>query len=405
MDLFAKFAPLAATYRGLSERGHNPFKVSIDKILSPTEAMVEGRRTLMVGTNNYLGLTFDAECIEAATASLAEEGTGTTGSRIANGSYGAHRRLEAELARFFGRRHCMVFSTGYQANLGMISTLAGPNDHLVIDADCHASIYDGCRLGGAKVTRFRHNDPDDLDRRLCRLPDDGGSRLIIVEGIYSMLGDKAPLAAFAEAKRRHGAYLMVDEAHSMGVLGRTGRGLAEEAGCEADVDFVVGTFSKSLGAVGGFCVADHDEFEVLRVACRPYMFTASLPPSTMASVLKALEVLERRPELRARLMTNARQLHDGLAAQGFVVGPHISPVVAVRIPDVDLAIRFWNALLDAGVYVNMALPPATPSGMPLMRCSISAAHDRRQIRRIIDVFHDVGTRLGVLQPALTAAAV
>ena len=405
MNLYDKFAPLAATYRGLAERGHNPFNVAIDHVISPTEAIVEGRPTLLVGTNNYLGLTFDPACVEAAIASLNEEGTGTTGSRIANGSYSAHRRLEDAMARFFGRRHCMVFSTGYQANLGMISTLAGPNDHLIIDADCHASIYDGCRLGGAKVTRFRHNDPVDLDRRLHRLPDDGGARLVIVEGIYSMLGDRAPLARFVEVKRRHGAYLMVDEAHSMGVLGREGRGLAEEAGCEADVDFVVGTFSKSLGAVGGFCVSDHDEFEVLRVACRPYMFTASLPPSIMASVLKALEVLERRPELRTRLMTNARGLYDSLTALGFTVGPQVSPVIAVQLSDVDMAIRFWNALLENGVYVNLALPPATPGETPLLRCSISAAHTQKQIRRIAEVFHDIGHAFGVLKPALTAAAV
>lgn len=403
MDLFAKFAPLAAGYRPLAERGHHPFKVNIDRVLSPTEAIVDGRPTLLVGTNNYLGLTFDPECVGAAIAALNDEGTGTTGSRIANGSYSTHRRLEDALAVYFGRRHCMVFSTGYQANLGMISTLAGPNDHLIIDADCHASIYDGCRLGGAKVTRFRHNDPDDLDRRMRRLPADGGARLIIVEGIYSMLGDRAPLAAFAEVKRRHGGYLMVDEAHSMGVLGRTGRGLCEEADAEADVDFVVGTFSKSLGAVGGFCVSDHDEFDVLRVACRPYMFTASLPPSTMASVLKALEVLVRRPELRTRLMGNARALHDGLAGLGFVVGPQVSPVVAVQLHDVETALQFWNALLENGVYVNLAVPPATPNGLPLLRCSISAAHTRPQIRRILDVFQRVGDELGVLKLQRAAA--
>jgi len=404
MDLYAKFAPLAATYRALAERGRNPFKVSIDKVISPTEAIIEGRRTLLVGTNNYLGLTFDPECIEAAIASLSHEGTGTTGSRIANGSYTAHCQLELELARYYGRRHCMVFSTGYQANLGMISTLAGPNDHLVIDADCHASIYDGCRLGGAKVTRFRHNDPADLDRRLSRLPADGQARLIIVEGIYSMVGDKAPLAEFVAIKRRHGAYLMVDEAHSMGVLGRHGRGLAEEAGCEADVDYVVGTFSKSLGAVGGFCVSDHEDFDVLRVACRPYMFTASLPPSIMASVLKALEIVERRPELRTRLAGNARALYDGLGGLGYELGPQVSPVVAVKLPDVEIAIRFWNMLLDNGVYVNLALPPATPGGNPLLRCSISAAHTRKQIARMVDVFNDTGVALGVLKPSLAVAA-
>ncbi|MSP83484.1 MAG: aminotransferase class I/II-fold pyridoxal phosphate-dependent enzyme [Alphaproteobacteria bacterium] len=396
MTLYAKFADLAGRYRALNAAGHNPFQVNVDQILSPTEAMVNGRRTLMVGTNNYLGLTFDPDSIAAAEAALREEGTGTTGSRIANGSYGAHRRLEGEIATYYDRRHCMVFSTGYQVNLGLISTLAGPNDHVIIDADSHASIYDGCRLGGAKITRFKHNDAADLDRRLARLPQDGASCLIIVEGIYSMLGDIAPLREIVAVKRRHGAYLMVDEAHSMGVLGRTGRGLAEEADVEADVDFIVGTFSKSLGAVGGYCVSDHDEFELLRVACRSYMFTASLPPSIMASVSQALRTLQRRPELRTRLMANARALHGGLAGLGFSVGPQVTPVVAVQIDEVETAIRFWNALLDSSVYVNMALPPATPNGVALMRCSVSAAHSRKQIGTIIGVFEDVGRTVGVL---------
>jgi 8-amino-7-oxononanoate synthase len=396
MSLYAKFDDLAKRYAALAAAGHNPFKVNIDRVLSPTEAIVNGRRTLLVGTNNYLGLTFDPESIAAAERALHEEGTGTTGSRIANGSYAAHRRLEDEIAAFYGRRHCMVFSTGYQVNLGLISTLAGPNDHVIIDADSHASIYDGCRLGGAKITRFKHNDAADLEKRMRRLPRDGGSRLVIVEGIYSMLGDMAPLAEIVEVKRRHGAYLMVDEAHSMGVLGPTGRGLAEEVGVEADVDFVVGTFSKSLGAVGGYCVADHDDFELMRVACRSYMFTASLPPSIMASVSRALRTLQARPELRARLAANARRLHDGLSGLGFAVGPQVSPVVAVQLDDVATAVRFWNLLLESGVYVNMALPPATPNGVALMRCSISAAHTPAQIDAIVGVFAEVGRAVGAL---------
>ena len=405
MSLFAKFSSLAKTYDDLVARGNNPFKVNIDRVLSPTEAIVNGRRTLLAGTNNYLGLTFDEDCIERAIDSLRQEGTGTTGSRIANGSYAVHCRLEGDLATFFGRRFAMVFSTGYQVNLGLISTLAGPDDHLVIDADCHASIYDGCRLGGAKVTRFRHNDVGDLRRRLQRLPADGGSKLIIVEGIYSMLGDRARLREIAAIKREFGAYLMVDEAHSLGVLGRNGRGLVEEAGVEADVDFIVGTFSKSLGAVGGFCVSDQPEFEILRVACRSYMFTASLPPAVIASVTAALETLQARPELRTRLMNNARLLYEGLTRMGFVLGPEVSPVVAVQLDSSDTAIRFWDALVEAGVYVNLALPPATPNGVSLLRCSISAAHTAKQIKRLGSVFHDAGIALGVLKQPLRAAAV
>ena len=214
--------------------------------------MLDGRRVLLLGTNNYLGLTFDRDCIAAAVAATEAEGTGTTGSRIANGSYGGHEALERRLAAFLGRRSAMVFTTGYQANLGVLSALAGRGDHLLLDADSHASIYDGARLAGAQVTRFRHNDPDDLRRRLRVLSSQPGDKLIVVEGIYSMLGDTAPLREIAAVKRETGAWLLVDEAHSLGVLGARGRGLAEAEGVEADVDFVVGTFSKSLGAIGGY---------------------------------------------------------------------------------------------------------------------------------------------------------
>jgi 8-amino-7-oxononanoate synthase len=219
----------------------------------------------------------------------------------------------------------MVFTTGYQANLGVLSTLVGRGDHLILDADSHASIYDGARLGHAEVIRFRHNDPEDLYKRLRRMKDVPGERLIVVEGIYSMIGDIAPLKEIAAVKRELGGYLLVDEAHSMGVLGEHGRGLAELAGVEDDVDFVVGTFSKSLGAIGGFCVSDMDDFDVMRVTCRPYMFTASLPPSVVSSTVTALRRLEEQPELRHKLMANARRLYDGLSGHGLHDRPDLQP--------------------------------------------------------------------------------
>jgi len=227
MGLLDKFAPLAEQYRRHEAAGTNPFTVAFDRVLSPTEAMIGDKRILLLGTNNYLGLTYDPSVIDSAIAATRSSGSGTTGSRIANGSYGGHRSLERALADFYGRKHGMVFSTGYQANLGIISTLAGKNDHLLLDADSHASIYDGARLGYAQVTRFRHNSPEDLANRLRRLKDEPGDKVIVVEGIYSMLGDKAPLREFAAVKREYGAYLVVDEAHSLGVLGETGRGLTE----------------------------------------------------------------------------------------------------------------------------------------------------------------------------------
>ena len=401
MSIMAKFAPLKEAYELLRAQGADPFSVKFDEILSPTEGVLNGRKTILLGTNNYLGLTFDPACIDASIEVLKAQGTGTTGSRVANGSYAGHRELEVRLAKFFGRKECMVFSTGYQANLGLLSTVAGREDHLVIDADSHASIYDGCRLGHAEVVRFRHNDADDLYKRLRRLNDQPGDKIIVVEGLYSMLGDTAPLKEIAAVKRETGAYLIVDEAHSMGVLGEHGRGLAEEAGVEADVDFVVGTFSKSLGAVGGFCVSNIDDFNLLRLVCRPYMFTASLPPSVIASTIEALNQMQQRPELRDKLVANGKRLYDGLNGLGFTTGPQPNPVVSVSIPEKGLAIAFWNALLENGLYLNLALPPATPTGTPLLRSSVSAAHTDAQIDTAIELFAEVGRHLGVLPEAAT----
>jgi len=396
MGLFDKHLAYRDAYQAIRQAGADPFNVRLDSVISPTEGMINGRPTILLGTNNYLGLTFDPEAIAASVKAVQERGTGTTGSRIANGSFEAHVELETALAKFYRRKHAMVFTTGYQANLGVLSTLVGRGDHLILDADSHASIYDGSRLGHAEVIRFRHNDPEDLYKRLRRMKDVPGERLIVVEGIYSMIGDTAPLKEIAAVKREMGGYLLVDEAHSMGVLGQNGRGLAEQEGVEDDVDFVVGTFSKSLGAIGGFCVSNLDDFEVMRVVCRPYMFTASLPPAVVSSTLVALKRLEETPELRHRLMANARRLYDGLAELGFQTGPTASPIVAITMPDQESAIGMWNMLLQNGVYLNLALPPATPDSRPLLRTSVSAAHTDEQIEKVLSVFAEVGAALGII---------
>lgn len=396
MGLFDKHLAYRDAYQAIRQAGADPFNVRLDAVVSPTEGVINGRTTILLGTNNYLGLTFDPESIAASVKAVQERGTGTTGSRIANGSFEAHVELEAALAKFYRRKHAMVFTTGYQANLGVLSTLVGRGDHLILDGDSHASIYDGSRLGHAEVIRFRHNDPEDLYKRLRRLKDVPGERLIVVEGIYSMIGDTAPLKEIAAVKREMGGYLLVDEAHSMGVLGEHGRGLAEQEGVEADVDFVVGTFSKSLGAIGGFCVSDMDDFDVMRVVCRPYMFTASLPPAVVSSTLVALKRLEESPQLRHRLMANARRLYDGLTEMGFETGPTASPIVAITMPDQQSAIAMWNTLLNNGVYLNLALPPATPDSRPLLRTSVSAAHTDEQIEKVLSVFAEVGAAMGLI---------
>jgi 8-amino-7-oxononanoate synthase len=397
MGLFDKHLAYRDAYQAIRQAGADPFNVRFDAVVSPTEGVIDGRPTILLGTNNYLGLTFDAEAIAASVKAVQERGTGTTGSRIANGSFEAHVELEQALAKFYRRKHAMVFTTGYQANLGVLSTLVGRGDHLILDADSHASIYDGSRLGHAEVIRFRHNDPEDLYKRLKRMKDMPGERLIVVEGIYSMIGDTAPLKEIAAVKRELGGYLLVDEAHSMGVLGEHGRGLAELEGVEDDVDFVVGTFSKSLGAIGGFCVSNLDDFDVMRVVCRPYMFTASLPPAVVSSTIVALRRLEEAPELRHRLMANARRLYEGLTKLGFQTGPTASPIVAITMPSQESAIGMWNTLLHNGVYLNLALPPATPDSRPLLRTSVSAAHTDEQIDKVLAVFAEVGASLGLIE--------
>jgi 8-amino-7-oxononanoate synthase len=393
MALLKKFRQLADARTSLARVSEDPFRVTIERLVSPTEAIVNGRSVILAGTNNYLGLTFDPQCIEAAVDATREQGTGTTGSRMANGNFIGHLALEKELAEFYGRRWCDVFSTGYLANLGVISALAGHGDVILIDADCHASIYDGCRMSGAEIIRFRHNDTADLHKRLTRLGKRCPSTLIIAEGIYSMLGDRAALVEIAALKQEHGAYLLVDEAHSLGVLGERGRGRAEEAGVEDKVDFIVGTFSKSLGATGGFCVSDHPVMELIRYASRPYIFTASPCPSVIASTRAALRRLQAEPELRVKLWENAQRLFDWLKGLGFRLSPEPSPIIAVRFEQAEDTIAFWNGLLRQDVYVNMVLPPAAPDGGSLLRCSVSAAHTHDQIDRICQSFQSVKVAL------------
>ncbi len=386
MALFDKLQPLAAARARLAELGVEGFNVELEEVISATEAIVAGRRVILAGTNNYLGLTFDPDCIAAAAAAVRREGTGTTGSRMANGTLKGHLELERDLADFYGCSRAIVFSTGFVANLGMISSLVDRGDALLIDSDCHASIYDGCRLSGAEIHRFRHNNPADLEKRLRRLSSRFANTLIVVEGLYSMLGDRAPLAEIAAVKEASGAYLMVDEAHSLGVLGERGRGRAEEAGVEAAVDFIVGTFSKSLGAIGGFCVSNHPELELVRYASRPYVFTASSSPSIIASTRKALEIIRTRPELRQCLRENAARFYQGLRRGGFRLGPDPTPVIAVRMTQAEHAFAAWKRLLESGVYVNLVLPPATPDGGAILRCSVSAAHTPEQIDTMLEAF-------------------
>lgn len=384
--LFDKFQAMADFQAELAQRDVAPFGAVTEEIISATEGIVQGRKVILAGTNNYLGLSYDPRCIKAAQDAAQRWGTGTTGSRLANGSFSEHQLLEDEIAAFYGVNHAIVFSTGYAATMGMCSTLAGPGDAILLDADSHASIYSGVKLSGADIIRFKHNNPDDLAKRLRRLGDRAGQALIIAEGIYSMLGDVAPLQEIAAVKREYGGYLFLDEAHSMGALGATGRGAAQEAGIEDDVDFFAGTFSKSLGAIGGFCVSNHPELEAIRYCINAYIFTASSSPSIIASTRESLRIIAAEPQLREKLWSNANRLYDGLKAMGLPVGPTASPVVAVEMEDRSGTVDCWKALMEQGVYVNLVVPPASPSTNFLLRNSVSAAHSTEQIDAIIAAY-------------------
>lgn len=391
-DLMSKFDGLIAERQALLDSGvRDPFAIVMEKVLSPTEAVIQGKKTILLGTYNYMGMTFDPDVIAAGIEALQTFGSGTNGSRMLNGTFRDHMEAEAALREFYGMTGAIVFSTGYQANLGMISTLAGKGEYVILDADSHASIYDGCAMGNAEIVRFRHNSVEDLDKRLGRLPREPG-KLVVLEGVYSMLGDIAPLKEMVAVAKKHGAMVLVDEAHSMGFFGPNGRGVYEDQGLEGQVDFVVGTFSKSVGTVGGFCVSNHPKFEAIRLACRPYIFTASLPPSVVATAATSIRKLTHAHNKRAHLWKNARQLHGGLKELGFKLGTEQpdSAIVAVILPTQEEAVGMWQALLEHGVYVNMARPPATPAGMYLLRCSLCAEHSTQQIDEVLQIFAAAG---------------
>ncbi|WP_443025407.1 serine palmitoyltransferase [Sphingomonas sp. RB3P16] len=397
-DLMSKFDALIAERQALIDTGvTDPFAIVMEQVKSPTEAVIAGRDTILLGTYNYMGMTFDPDVIAAGHAALDQFGSGTNGSRMLNGTFRDHMEVEDALRDFYDVSGAIVFSTGYMANLGMISTLVGKGEYVILDADSHASIYDGCKQGNAEIVRFRHNDVNDLDKRLGRLPKDAG-KLVILEGVYSMLGDIAPLKEMVAVAKKHGAMVLSDEAHSMGFYGPNGRGVYEEQGCEADVDFIIGTFSKSVGTVGGFCVSNHPKFEAIRLACRPYIFTASLPPSVVATAATSIRKLKHAHKKRAQLWDNARSLHGGLKALGFELGTEKpdSAIIAIILDDQEQAVTMWQALLDGGLYVNMARPPATPAGTFLLRCSLCAEHTPAQIATVLQMFEAAGRATGVI---------
>jgi len=378
-DLLDKLRVIAARRAEFGTEAACPGDTTVDEVLSASEVVIRGRRTLMLGSNNYLGLTFHPEVRAAARDAVDRYGIGTTGSRAANGSLAIHTSLERDLADHFGKRHAIIFTTGYQANLSIIAGVCQTGNVLLVDADSHASIFDGARLSGATTIVFHHNAPEDLARKMARLPSGKRDRLVVVEGVYSVRGDVAPLKEIVAVCREYGAYLLVDEAHSFGAYGARGLGLAESEGVLDDVDFVVGTFSKALGGVGGFCVSNRSELEGLRFLARSYVFTASGSAAMIEGVRAALRVIARDSSLRERLWENTRRLRAGLQALGGTVGQIESPIVSIPVGNELAAITLWQRLLEAGIYVNIMLPPACPPDACLLRASCSAAHTAGEI--------------------------
>jgi 8-amino-7-oxononanoate synthase len=360
---------------------------------------MEGRETIMLGSNNYLGLTGDPRVKEAARKALDTYGTGLTGSRLLNGTTPLHLELERELAEWMETEDAIVFTTGYQANVGSIGTILGPGDTVICDSGDHASILDGCRLSGARLRPFRHNQMSKLERMLERAAGDGGGILVVVDGVYSMEGDLCDLPAIVELCERHGARLMVDEAHAVGVLGERGAGTCELFGLEDRVDLRMGTFSKSLASCGGFIAGPADVVEYLRISSRAFIFSASSVPAAIGAAVAAVGICRSEgPALYARLLANAEYLREGFRRLGLAVvepgvlpdgTPATTPVVPVRVGDDWQAVLVWKSLFDAGVYTNVAIHPAVPPGGALLRTSLMATHERDQLDRALEIFEKV----------------
>ena len=359
-----------------------------------TVVVIEGRRRIMLGSNNYLGLTHHPKVLEAAARALRVFGSGCTGSRFLNGTLDLHLQLEAALAEFTGKEDCIVFSTGYNANLGLISGLVGRRDVVFLDKLDHASIVDGAKMSDGETVRFNHGDLQGLARRMEQHP--GAGKLVIVDGVFSMEGDIADVPGLLRVCKRHGAALAIDDAHSIGVLGPKGDGTAAHFGVVDDVDVIAGTFSKSLASIGGFVAASASVINYLRHNSRPLIFTASLPPSNTAGVLAALEVLQSEPERRDQLWSNTRRLQEGFRCLGFDTGPSETPIVPILIGPLDRTFIMWRKLFDAGIFTNPVVPPAVPPSQCRLRTSLMATHTTDQIDYCIDTIGRIGKELGVI---------
>ncbi len=394
MDLFDKCSQLHPVVELMNAGFHAYYRVAQSQ--PDTEVTVEGRPMVMLGSNNYLGLAADPRVKRAAVEAVERWGTGTAGSRVLSGTLEMHIELERRLARFVRRDGAVLFTSGYMANLGVISSLATRGDCIVIDRHAHASIVDGAKLSYAEVKRFRHNDVKDLERVLESCGDAG--TLVAVDGVYSMTGEIAPLPRIVEICRRRGARLVVDDAHGLGVLGHDGRGTIEHFGLEGQVDVIVGTTSKALPGLGGFAAADQEVIDFLRLSAtnRPLFFATAAPAATLAAVRAALDIIEQEPALRRRLSSTTRRFTHALRGMGFDVGRTQTPIVPITVGTIERTFDMWKRLNEDGVFVNVVLPPAVPAGGCLIRMTLTAAHTDEQIDRVLSSLERAGADLGII---------
>jgi 8-amino-7-oxononanoate synthase len=393
MHVFAKCENFT-TSRELRAIGLYPYFQPIEESCDTT-VVINGERKVMVGSNNYMGLTHDPRILEAAREALNRYGSGNTGSRFLNGNLDLHDQLEHELAAFVGKEAALVFSTGYLTNLGTLSALIARNDTVFVDKLDHACIQDGARLGFGRVQRFNHGDYEKLGQMLAAEKEERG-KLIAVDGVYSMEGDLADLPTLVRLRAEHGAGLVVDDAHSLGVVGPEGNGTAAHFGLTDDVDLITGTFSKSFASIGGFVAGTDTICEYLRNNARALIFSASMPPSAVATVLKALEIIREEPERREHLWKNTRKMMEGFRTIGFEIGPTETPIIPVLVGPMDKTFRFWRELFDAGVFTNPVVPPAVPEGSCRLRTSYMATHTDEQLDFVLECIERIGKKLQVV---------
>ncbi|NQT82669.1 pyridoxal phosphate-dependent aminotransferase family protein [bacterium] len=393
MDIFEKCRNFT-TAREAMAAGLYPFFSEVESSLG-TKAIIDGKEVIMIGSNNYLGLTTHPKVREAAIEAIKRYGSGCTGSRFLNGNLDIHVELENRLAKFMNKQAALVFSTGFQTNLGGISTLVGRNDAVYIDREDHASIVDGCRLAFGKVYRFKHNDMDDLDRML-RDSENSGGKLIAVDGVFSIGGDIVSLPELVKVAKQHAARILVDDAHSIGVLGERGNGTPSHFALEDDVDIVMGTFSKSFASIGGFLAADEDVIHYIKHNCRSLIFSASMPPAAVAAALTALDIIESEPERRQRLRQIYTRMKNDFDALGFDTGNSCTAIIPIKIGENETTFKFWRALLDNGVYGNTIITPAVPPGESLIRTSYMATHSDEELDQVLEVFEKLGKQFNLI---------